>query len=123
MRNPDTVADEKPEQESTVVERWLTEQQQWQRTVMTYVDSLVKSDDFLTHLGNAMRGSLLAGKPYPTTPPPEAAAPQTPADDRLDQVLFTLHKMEGQLEDLRLSVEELRAAKEKKKDRKRKDKE
>jgi hypothetical protein len=123
MRNPDPVADEKPEQESTVVERWLAEQQQWQRTVMTYVDSLVKNDEFLTHLGNAMRGSLLAGKPYPTTPPPGSAAPQSPADDRLDQVLFTLHKMEGQLEDLRLSVEELRAAKEKKKDRKRRDKE
>jgi len=119
------VAEEKPAQEPTVVDRWLAEQQQWQRTVMTYVDSLVKNDEFLVHLGNAMRGSLLAGKPYPTQPAPGVAAPQTPADDRIDQVLFTLHKIEGQIEDLRLSVDELRAAKAKKKDKsgKRKDKE
>ena len=49
-----------------IVERWLEDQQQWQRTVLAYLDSMTKNDDFLVHLGNAMRGSLLAGKPYPT---------------------------------------------------------
>jgi hypothetical protein len=56
-----------------------------------------------------MRGSLLAGKPYPSAPAPGAAAAQTPADDRLDQLLFALHKMEGQIRDLQMSVDELRA--------------
>ena len=42
---------------------------------MAYLDSMVKNDDFLVHLGNAMRGSLLAGKPYPTAAP-AAASPR-----------------------------------------------
>ena len=109
------MAEEKPSPDPTVVERWLAEQQQWQRTVATYIDSLAKNDEFLVHLGNAMRGSLLAGKPYPTQPPPGAASPQTQADDRLDQVLFTLHKIEGQIEDLRLTLDDLGARKGKKK--------
>lgn len=103
----------------TVVERWLEEQQRWQQTVLTYLDSMVKDDDFLVHLGNAMRGSLLAGKPYPIVPPPAAADAEAksapPEDDRLDRVLFALHQIEGQLEDLRDSVEELRAGTPKKK--------
>jgi hypothetical protein len=103
------------QQEPTLVERWLAEQQQWQRTLLTYLDSLTKNDDFLVNLGNAMRGSLLAGKPYPTNPAPGAASPQTPADDRLDQVLFALHQLEGQVQDLRMTVEELRAGKKAKK--------
>jgi hypothetical protein len=104
----------------TIVERWLEEQQHWQRTVLTYLDSMVKDDDFLVHLGNAMRGSLLAGKPYPTAPLPAAVhaeAKSAPEDDRLDRVLFSLHQIEGQLEDLRDSVEELRESKVKKKTR------
>ena len=103
------MADEKDEPKATLVERWLEEQQQWQRTVQSYLDSMVKNDDFLVHLGNAMRGSLLAGKPYPTAAPPDAASPPTPADDRLDQILFALHKLEGQVQDLRMTVDELRA--------------
>jgi hypothetical protein len=102
----------------TIVERWLEEQQRWQQTVLTYLDSMVKDEDFLVHLGNAMRGSLLAGKPYPTAPLPAAvdadAKREAPEDDRLDRVLFALHQIEGQLEDLRDSVEELRAGKAKK---------
>jgi hypothetical protein len=120
------VAEEKPEQEPAVIDRWLAEQQQWQRTVLSYLDSMVKNDDFLVHLGNAMRGSLLAGKPYPTAVQPGASAPETAADDRLDRVLFSLHQIEGQLQDLRRSLDELRdgAPKRlrKKKSRKRKDK-
>jgi hypothetical protein len=96
-----------------LIERWLAEQQQWQRTFLTYMDSMVKNDEFLVHLGNAMRGSLLAGKAYPTTPPPGASSPETPADDKLDQILFTLRKLEGEVHDLRLSLDELKGAKKK----------
>lgn len=113
-----------------LVERWLEEQQRWQKTVLTYLDSMVKDDDFLVHLGNAMRGSLLAGKPYPSAPLPlpgaaasTSGAEQTPDDDRLDRILFTLHQIEGQLEDLRESVDELKAAKKKSKSKHKEDKE
>ncbi len=58
-----------------------------------------------------MRGSLLAGKAYPTAPPPAAAAPENPADDKLDQILFALRQLEGQVQDLRLTLDELRAEK------------
>lgn len=102
-----TVAEETPKTESTLVERWLAEQQQWQRTLLTYLDSMVKNDDFLVHLGNAMRGSLLAGKAYPTAPAAGAAAPENAADDRLDRVLFALHELQGQVHDLRLALDEL----------------
>ena len=105
------MADEKPTIEPPLVERWLAEQQQWQRMLLTYLDSMVKNDEFLVHLGNAMRGSLLAGKAYPTTPAPAASAPETPADDKLDQILFALRKLEGQVHDLKLSLDELKAAK------------
>ena len=97
--------------ESTLVERWLEDQREWQRTAMAYLDSMVKNEDFLVHLGNAMRGSLLAGKPYPTAPPPgQAAAQEAPADTRLDQVLFALHQIQGQLTDLRMALDELRTS-------------
>jgi len=105
------VADDKKNDELPLVERWLAEQQQWQRTFTTYMDSLVKNEDFLVHLGNAMRGSLLAGKPYPTQPPPTAAAPETPSEDKLDQILFALRQLEGQVHDLRLTLDELKADK------------
>jgi hypothetical protein len=105
------VADDKTNNDPPLIERWLVEQQQWQKTLMTYMDSMVKSEDFLVHLGNAMRGSLLAGKAYPTTPPPAAAAPETPTDDKLDQILFAVRQLEGQVQDLRLTLDELRASK------------
>jgi hypothetical protein len=108
-RDGDSLADEKPTTDPPLIERWLAEQQQWQRTLLTYLDSMVKSDEFLVHLGNAMRGSLLAGKAYPTTPAPGASAPETPADDKLDQILFALRQLEGQVQDLRLSLDELKA--------------
>jgi hypothetical protein len=95
----------------SLVERWIEDQREWQKTAMSYLDSMVKNDEFLVHLGNAMRGSLLAGKPYPTATPPASAATaaqEPPADDRLDRVLFALHEMQGQLNDLRLTLEELR---------------
>lgn len=99
--------DGKAAKDPSLVERWIEDQRQWQKTAMAYLDSMVKNDDFLVHLGNAMRGSLLAGKPYPTataTPP----AQEVLSDDRLDRVLFALHEMQGQLQDLRLTLDELR---------------
>ena len=92
-----------------LVERWIEDQREWQKTAMAYLDSMVKNDDFLVHLGNAMRGSLLAGKPYPAAAAPASPpAQEPPADDRLDRVLFALHEMQGQLNDLRLTLDELR---------------
>ena len=75
-----------------------------------YFDSMVKNEDFLVHLGNAMRGSLLAGKPYPgseqkTEPADEAAA----SDDRIDEILHTLHRLEGDIADLKMAVDDLLA--------------
>ncbi len=113
------MVEEQPKPEPTLVDRWLEEQQQWQKTLLTYLDSLGKNEDFLVHLGNAMRGSLLAGKPYPRSEPAAPAAPETAADDRLDRILHALHQIEGQLTDLKLSVDELKVGVKKRKDKKR----
>ena len=103
------MAEPNPENEPTIVERWLEDQRQWQRTVLSYLDAMTKNDDFLVHLGNAMRGSLLAGKPYPSTPSPSAETPAPAApDERLDKVLFTLHQLEGQLADVQMTLDEIR---------------
>lgn len=104
------MSEEKTEQEPTLVERWIRDQQEWQKTAMSYFDSMVKNDEFLTHLGNAMRGSLLAGKPYPGThAAAEAEAPAQPGDSRLDEILHALHQIQGDLADLKMTVEDLRA--------------
>jgi len=96
--------------EPTFVERWLQDQQQWQRTLFTYLDSMMKNDEFLMHMGNAMRGSLLAGKPYPTTPPPAAASADDAATaDRLEKVLYALHQLQGQMQDVLMTLDEIRA--------------
>jgi hypothetical protein len=105
------VADDKNNPEEPLIARWLAEQQQWQKTFLTYMDSMVKSDEFLVHLGNAMRGSLLAGKAYPTPQAAAATAPETPAEDKLDQILFAVRQLEGQVQDLRLTLDELKAEK------------
>lgn len=97
--------DVQPDLEPTLVERWLQEQQEWQKTLLAYFDSMVKNDEFLVHLGNAMRGSLLAGKPYPAAGAGTAAGA---ADDRLDQVLHALNTLQGQVQDLAMSLDELR---------------
>lgn len=102
MADPEQQSDRKP----TLVERWLEDQQAWQRTALAYLDSMAKNEDFLVHLGNAMRGSLLAGKPYPTA---KADAGDEPQDERLDQILFALHQIQGQLQDLRMTLEGLGA--------------
>lgn len=102
------MAEPKAETDPTIVERWLQDQQQWQRTLLAYVDSMTKNEDFLVHLGNAMRGSLLAGKAYPAPPAPGAPAPEAPADDRLDHVLHAVHQLQGQMQDVLMALEELR---------------
>jgi hypothetical protein len=103
------VSDVKGDNPPPLVERWLQEQQQWQRTLLGYLDSMVKNEEFLVHLGNAMRGSLLAGKPYPgVTPPPATDEPAAVADDRLDQVLFAIHQLQGQVQDLGMTLDEVR---------------
>jgi hypothetical protein len=102
------VADVKAEHEPALVERWLQEQQEWQRTLLSYLDSMMKKDDFLVHLGNAMRGSLLAGKPYPSATPAPGAVPETPSSAQFDTILFTLHQIQGQLQDLGMTVDQLR---------------
>lgn len=97
--------------EPTLVERWLQDQQQWQKTLFTYLDSMMKNDEFLMHMGNAMRGSLLAGKPYPTAPPPQppaASADEAAMADRLDKVLFALHQLQGQMQDVLMTLDEMR---------------
>ena len=103
------MSEEKGEADSTLVERWIKDQQEWQKTAMSYFDSMVKNDDFLTHLGNAMRGSLLAGKAYPGTHAAEAEAPAATNDTRIDEILHALHQMQGDLADLRMTVEDLKA--------------
>ncbi|HZJ32652.1 MAG TPA: hypothetical protein VFD21_13840 [Vicinamibacterales bacterium] len=92
----------------TLVERWLQDQQQWQRTLFTYLDSMMKNDEFLMHMGNAMRGSLLAGKPYPTATPPPVPADDPATADRLDKVLFALHQLQGQVKDILMTLDEMR---------------
>jgi hypothetical protein len=114
------MTEEKPESGPTLVEKWIRDQQEWQKTAMEYFDSMVKNDEFLVHLGNAMRGSLLAGKPYPGTAPPRAATPgadapegqataAAAADDRIDELLHLLHRLEGEIADIRMTVEDLAA--------------
>ena len=99
-----------PDTEPTLVERWLQDQQQWQRTLFTYLDSMMKNDEFLMHMGNAMRGSLLAGKPYPTAAPPPTTPPadDTATADRLDKVLFALRQLQGQVQDVLMTLDEMR---------------
>jgi hypothetical protein len=103
-----TVSEAKGDNPPPLVERWLQEQQQWQRTILGYLDSMVKNEEFLVHLGNAMRGSLLAGKPYPGAAAAAKDEPPAPADDRLDQLLFAIHQLQGQVQDLGMTLDEVR---------------
>jgi hypothetical protein len=105
------MSEEKAANEPTLVDKWIKDQQEWQKTAAEYFDSMVKNDEFLVHLGNAMRGSLLAGKPYPGTKPAEAEPKDTPADDRIDEILHALHQIQGELADLKMTVGELTARK------------
>ena len=76
------MAEEPNKDDRPFVERWIEEQQEWQKTMLTYMDTMANNEDFLVHLGNAMRGSLLAGKPYPGTSGPESSQDAGRSDRR-----------------------------------------
>lgn len=109
------MSEEENKDERPFVERWVEEQQEWQKTMLNYMDTMANNEEFLVHLGNAMRGSLLAGKPYPGTAAPQSAEPEETSDaeqqtdERLDRILFALHEMQGQINDLQLAVDKLSA--------------
>jgi hypothetical protein len=69
---------------------------------------MMKNDEFLMHMGNAMRGSLLAGKPYPTAAPSPTPPEDRVTADRLDKVLFALHQLQGQVNDVLMTLDEIR---------------
>lgn len=96
----------------TLFERWQSEQVKWQRLVLEYVDKATTDEKFLTNLGNAMRGSLLTDKPYPgTSAGPGGAEPEAEAErSELDEVVFAVRRVEGQLLDLTMAVDGLAAA-------------
>ena len=95
------MADDKTDNDPPLIERWLAEQQQWQRTLLTYSIrwSRTTISSFISATRCAARCSR--AKPYPTAAAAGAAAPETPADDTLDQMLFAVHQIEGQMQDLR----------------------
>jgi hypothetical protein len=89
----------------TPSQRWAAEQQNWQQLLLSYADASAQDEQFLTHIGNAMRGSLLAGKPYPgTTNDPK----KDQRDDTMsnDEVVFALRRLEGQVSDLIRTVDD-----------------
>ena len=90
----------------TPSQRWAAEQQNWQQLLLSYADASAQDEQFLTHIGNAMRGSLLAGKPYPGT---ASDAKKDQRDDTMsnDEVVFALRRLEGQVSDLIRTVDVL----------------
>ena len=87
-------------------QRWEAEQQNWQQLLLSYADASAQDEQFLTHIGNAMRGSLLAGKPYPgsTNDPKKDRVDATMSND---EVVFALRRLEGQVSDLIRTVDVL----------------
>ncbi len=92
--------------EKSLAERWLEEQQAWQQSMRAYANAMVTDEQFLMHLGNAMRGSLLAGAPYPQHSPFVAAA-EPAAAETLAEILFTLKRVDGRLRDLEAALSAL----------------
>ncbi len=90
----------------TPSQRWAAEQQNWQQLLLSYADASAQDEQFLTHIGNAMRGSLLAGKPYPGTTN-DSNSDQRDATMSSDEVVFALRRLEGQVGDLIRTVEVL----------------
>jgi hypothetical protein len=88
-------------------ERWQDEQRNWQKLVMQYVDKASTDEAFLTNLGNAMRGSLMANKPYPGTAVGSDKVAGEVERAALDEVVFAIRKVEGQLLDVTMSLERL----------------
>jgi len=100
-----------PEESSTeksAAERWFEEQQAWQQTMRDYADAMVKDEQFLMHLGNAMRGSLLAGAPYPQAAASGGGPAPTPEGaEKLDEILFALKRIDGRLRDIEATLARL----------------
>ena len=94
-------------QQASFYERWQDEQQKLQQLITEYVDRASTDERFLINLGNVMRGSLMVNKPYPGTtagggqaePPVEQAA--------MDEVLFAIRRLEGQVLELTMAVDML----------------
>lgn len=102
------MADPEPADKS-LAERWYDEQVAWQKTMREYADSLAKDENFLMHLGNAMRGSLLAGTPYPQQNAFGAEQPAPAQGEVLAEILFTLKRLDGRMRDLEAAIESLGA--------------
>ncbi len=47
----------------TLTQQWETEQQNWQQLLLSYTDAAAADEQFLTHVGNAMRGPCWPGNP------------------------------------------------------------
>ncbi|MCI9888513.1 hypothetical protein JT358_08580 [Micrococcales bacterium 31B] len=101
---------ETPPVEKSIAERWFEEQQAWQKTMREYADAMATDENFLQHLGNAMRGSLLAGTAYPQANGFGEAAADPRSNDSMDEVLFTLKRIEGRLSDLEAAISALTSA-------------
>jgi hypothetical protein len=92
----------------SVLEQWQEEQRNWQRLILSYVDTAATDEAFLTNLGNAMRGSLLANKAYPGTSPGGGTSAAAIESSDLDEVAFAVRRLEGQVLELTIVVEALK---------------
>jgi hypothetical protein len=91
----------------TLSQQWETEQQNWQQMLLSYADSASADEQFLVHIGNAMRGSLMAGRPYPGStldPPGQDKINSTMAND---EVVFALRRLEGQVGALTAALDDV----------------
>ena len=95
------------EQPQSLFERWQKEQQNWQRLITDYVDKASTDESFLINLGNAMRGSLLANKPYPGTAPTGVAGDTAGQQSEIDEVVFAVRRLEGQISELTMAIDRL----------------
>ena len=90
----------------TPAQRWEAEQQNWQQLLLSYADASAQDEQFLTHIGNAMRGSLLAGKPYPGSTN-DSKKDQVDSAMSSDEVVFALRRLEGRVSELIQTVDVL----------------
>lgn len=91
----------------TLTQQWETEQQDWQQLLLSYTDAAAADEQFLTHIGNAMRGSLLAGKPYPGSSFEPYKPDPVNATMSNDEVVFALRRLEGQVGALTAALDAL----------------
>jgi hypothetical protein len=91
-----------------LADMWQEEQRKWQQLILTYIDAAATDERFLMHLGNAMRGSLLANKPYPgtTMPAGTTTTAEQPSTD-VDELVFTVRRLEGQIAALTMAIDAL----------------